>query len=278
MSHSIAPTWDDYAGLYEAVHEPLTRQFAAAALQRAPLRSGERVLDVAAGPGTLAMLAAACGAEVSAIDTSPRMIARLQERVRESGLGRVEGRIMDGSHLAFADASFDAVFCVFGIMLIPDYRAALAEMGRVTKPGGRVAIVMWNGLERMEHVQTWLRAVSAAFPSFAPTPPPESWTVLQDALSLRRIMESAGFATTTVETETCWWEVPSPAWFAAHADLSPAADILYRSLGPDARGRVRWELERQLRERHGEAPFRLAAEAHIAVGRRSAPAHLRPVP
>lgn len=268
MSHAVAPSWDDYAGLYEAVHEPLTRQFAAAALQRVPLRRGERVLDIAAGPGTLAMFAAARGAEVIAIDTSPRMIARLQERVRENGLSRVEGRVMDGSHLAFPDASFDAVFCVFGIMLIPDYRGALAEMARVTKSGGRVAIVMWNGLERMEHVQTWLRAVAAAFPSFTPTPPPESWTVLQDAQSLRRAVESASFATTTVETETCWWEVRSPAWFAAHADLSPAADLLYRGLGPDARGQVRRELERQLREHHAEAPFRLAAEAHIAKGRR----------
>ncbi len=268
MSNAAAPSWDDYAGPYEAVHEPLTRQFAAGALQRVPVRSGERVLDVAAGPGTLAMLAAERGAEVIAIDTSPRMIARLNERARESGVSRIEGRVMDASHLAFADATFDAVHCVFGIMLISDYRAALAEMARVTKLDGRVAIVMWNGLERMEHVQVWLRAVAATFPQFKPTPPPESWTVLQDGPSLRRIMESAGFAATTVETETRWWEIASPAWFAAHADLSPAAEMLYRGLGPDARGQVRRELERQLRERHGDGPFRLAAEAHIAVGRR----------
>lgn len=268
MTQDAAPSWDDYAGLYEAVHEPLTCQFAAGALRRVPLRGSERVLDVAAGPGTLAMLAAERGAEVIAIDTSPRMIARLTERVRESGIGRVEGRVMDGTHLAFPDVAFDAVFCVFGIMLIPDYRAALAEMARVTKPGGHVVIVMWNGLERMEHVQAWLRAVATAFPAFKPTPPPESWSVLQDAQSLRLIMEGAGFATITVETKTCWWEVASPTWFAAHADLSPAADMLYRGLGPDARGRVRSELEQQLRARHGDAPLRLAAEAHIVVGRR----------
>ena len=268
MSDAAAPSWDDYAGLYEAVHEPLTRQFAALALQRVPVRSGDRVLDVATGPGTLAMLAAARDAEVIAIDTSPRMIARLHGRVRESGPGRVEGRVMDGTRLAFADATFDAVFCIFGIMLIPDYCAALAEMARVAKPNGRVVIVMWNGLEHMEHVQTWLRAVAASFPSFTPTPPPESWTVLGDASSLRRTIESAGLTTTTVDTETRWWEVASPAWFAAHADLSPAAEMLYRGLGPDARNRVRRELERQLRQRHGDAPFRLAAEAHVAVGRR----------
>jgi ubiquinone/menaquinone biosynthesis C-methylase UbiE len=269
MSDNIAPpSWDDYAGVYEAVHEPLTRQFATAALERVPVRAGDRVLDIAAGPGTLAMLAAARGAEAIAIDASPRMITRLQERVRESGLVRVEGRIMDATRLAFEDARFDAVFCIFGIMLIPDYRAALAEMARVARPGGHVAVVMWNGLERMEHVQVWLRAVAAAFPQFKPAPPPESWTILQDAEALGRTIETAGFASATIRTETRWWEVASPAWFAAHADLSPAADMLYRGLGPEARGRVRRELERQLRERHGDGRFRLAAEAHIAVGMR----------
>jgi ubiquinone/menaquinone biosynthesis C-methylase UbiE len=266
MSDNIGPpSWDDYAGIYEAVHEPLTRQFATAAFERVPVREDYRVLDVAAGPGTLAMLAAERGAEVIAIDTSPRMITRLHERVRESGLARVEGRIMDATRLAIEDAHFDAVFCIFGMMLISDYRTALAEMARVTRPGGRIAIVMWNGLDRMEHVQVWLRAVAAAFPQFKPAPPPESWTILQNAQSLGRTIETAGFASATIRTETRWWEVASSAWFAAHADLSPAADMLYRGLGPEARAQVRRELERQLRERHGGGPFRLAAEAHIAV-------------
>jgi len=267
MSDNIAPpTWDDYAGIYEVVHEPLTRQFAATALECAPVRGGDRALDIAAGPGTLAMLAAARGVDVIAIDTSPRMIARIQERARESGFPGIEARIMDAAQLAFADGHFDAVFCIFGIMLIRDYRAALAEMARVTRPGGRVVVVMWNGLERMEHVQVWLRAVATVFPQFAPAPPPENWSVLQQAASLRRAIEAVGFSTATIHTETRWWEVASPAWFAAHADLSPAADMLYRGLGPEARGQVRRELERQLRVRHGDGPFRLAAEAHIAVG------------
>ena len=175
---------------------------------------------------------------------------------------------MDAARLEFADATFDAVFCVFGIMLIPDYRAALAEMARVTKPGGQAAVVMWNGLDGMEHVQVWLRAIAAAFPQFKPTPPPESWAVLQNAETLRHAVREAGYARVVVHTERRWWDAASSAWFASHADLSPAAESLYRALGPEARSVVRRELERQLRQRHGAGAFRLAAEAHIAVGSR----------
>ena len=64
------------------------------------------------------------------------------------------------------------------------------------------------------------------------------------------------------------WDIASPARFANHADLSPPAEILYRSLGSDVRPAVRRELERQLRERYGDGCFQLAAEAHIAVGLR----------
>ncbi len=263
---SALPGWDAYAALYEAVHEPLTRQFAAAALDLVPVGPGQRVLDVAAGPGTLTVLAASRGASTTGVDTSPRMIARLNARLSELGLRGEEGRVMDAARLDFPAASFDAVFCVFGIMLFADFRAALAEMARVTKPGGRAAVVMWNGLERMEHVQAWLAAVASAFPQFEPTPTPENWAVLQRPDALQRVIRQAGFSAVEIRTIARHWQVESPAWFAAHADLSPAAEGLYRMLGPDARGATRRELERQLAARHGDGAFALAAEAHIAVG------------
>ena len=264
--NNMQPGWDAYAGEYEAVHEPLTRQFASAALELVPVAAGQRVLDVAAGPGTLTVLAAERGANATGVDNSPRMIARLNARLSERGLAGADGRVMDAARLEFEDASFDAVFCVFGIMLFSDFRAALAEMARVTKAGGRVAIVMWNGLERMEHVLVWLRAVASAFPQFEPTPPPENWTILQNPDSLRRVMLEAGCSEVDVHTVVRHWQVESAAWFAGHADLSPAAEGLYRVLGPDARGAVQRALERQLRAQHGDGAFALAAEAHIAVG------------
>jgi ubiquinone/menaquinone biosynthesis C-methylase UbiE len=266
MTDDNEPRWDHYAAEYEAVHEPLTRQFAEAALEAAPVAAGERLLDIATGPGTLALLAARRGASVTGVDTSPRMIARFNDRLAEAGFASASGRVMDGARLDFADGSFDAVFCVFGIMLFADFRGALAEMARVTRPGGRAAVVMWNGLDRMEHVQVWLGAVAHAFPQFQPMPPPANWAILQEPASLARILVEAGFAEVDIRTARREWRVLSPAWFAARADLSPAAESLYRSLGPGARERVRRVLEEQLRARFGDRPFALAAEAHIARG------------
>src|SRR5215469_8552785 len=160
MSEMHRPSWDDYAAEYESVHEPLTGQFAGRALELVPVGASQQVLDVAAGPGTLAVLAARRGARVTAIDNSPRMIARLKDRLRAGGHVGSEGHVMDAARLDLAEARFDAVFCIFGIMLVPDYQAALAEMARVTKPGGHAAVVMWSGLENMQHVQVWLRAVA----------------------------------------------------------------------------------------------------------------------
>lgn len=136
----------------------------------------------------------------------------------------------------------------------------------MTRPGGRAAIVMWNGLDRMEHVQVWLEAVASAVPRFEPTPTPENWAFLQKPESLQRVIGQAGFAEVEIRIAVRHWRLESAAWFAAHADLSPVAEGLYRTLGPDVCGAVRGVLERRLRAGHGNGAITLAAEAHIAVG------------
>ena len=264
-----APDWDDFATDYERVHEPLTGRFARKALDAVPVGPGQQVLDVAAGPGVLALQAAAAGAKVLAADIAPAMIHRLEQRARAQGVATIEGRVMDASALDLPAASFDAVFCIFGIMLLADPGVGLARMAAVLKPGGRAAIVMWTGLERMEHVRRWQEAVREAFPEYASPPPPPGFARLQDAGSLASMMRDAGFAEVTVETVKCDWEVPSPAWFAAHAHLSPAAGSLYQALGPGTQAKVATVLERQLDARYGAGnPFHLSAEANVAVGRR----------
>src|SRR3546814_11352329 len=85
---------------------PFPARYAEAALARVTLTSDSRVLDVAAGTGALALLAARTGAQVLATDFSPGMIAR----IAASNLPNVEARVMDGQALALEDASFDAVF------------------------------------------------------------------------------------------------------------------------------------------------------------------------
>jgi ubiquinone/menaquinone biosynthesis C-methylase UbiE len=132
--------WDATARQYQHTAHPFTARFAEAALTRVPLTSEDHVLDVAAGTGALALAAARAGARVLATDFSPGMVAC----IAAAGLANVEVRVMDGQALDLPDASFDAVFSIFGVIMFPDWRKGLAEMRRVTRPGGYGVVATWR--------------------------------------------------------------------------------------------------------------------------------------
>ena len=96
------------------------------------------MLDVAAGTGALTLAAARTGAHVLATDFSPGMVAR----IAAANLPNVEASVMDGQALDLADGCFDAVFSIFGVIMFPDWRKGLSEMGRVTRPGGPIAVFL----------------------------------------------------------------------------------------------------------------------------------------
>src|SRR5918994_288459 len=99
--------WDDHVSVYETVFEPLTNSFARRALDMLGVGAGDRLLDVAAGSGGAALLAAARGADVLAVDGSAQMVERIRARAGAAP-GRVRAEIMDGMALALPDAGFDA--------------------------------------------------------------------------------------------------------------------------------------------------------------------------
>lgn len=101
--------------------------------ERLNLRPGEKVLDVAAGTAVSTVELAKSGAWCVACDFSPGMLAAGKHR----DVPKVVG---DAMHLPFADETFDAVTITYGLRNVHDYRAALREFARVTKPGGRLNI------------------------------------------------------------------------------------------------------------------------------------------
>jgi SAM-dependent methyltransferase len=110
---------------------------------------GDRVLDVAAGTGNVALRAAAAGAEVTASDIAPENLAAGRRAAQEQGLA-IEWVTADAQALPFGDAEFDVVTSSAGAMFAPDHRAVAGELVRVCRPGGRIGMINFSpeGLAR----------------------------------------------------------------------------------------------------------------------------------
>jgi SAM-dependent methyltransferase len=109
----------------------------------ADLHAGWRVLDVATGSGNAAIAAARLGCSAVGVDYVPALLEHGRRRAAAEGLDveLVEG---DAEALPFRDGSFDAVTSVFGCMFAPDQAKAAAELVRVTRPGGTIALASWT--------------------------------------------------------------------------------------------------------------------------------------
>jgi ubiquinone/menaquinone biosynthesis C-methylase UbiE len=108
------------------------------------LRSGQRVLDVAAGNGNATLAAARRWCEVTSTDYVPALLERGRERAAAERLHGIEFREADAEALPFDDASFDAVLSTFGCMFAPNPPRVAAELLRVCKPGGKVGMSNWT--------------------------------------------------------------------------------------------------------------------------------------
>jgi ubiquinone/menaquinone biosynthesis C-methylase UbiE len=123
--------------------------------------------------------AARLGANVLAIDLAPTMLARLRARADAEGL-TVQTREMDGHALDLPDDTFDVVASQYGVMLFIDLPQGVAEMVRVTRPGGRVLLTVFGPPEEIEFEEFFNRALQHAAPGVSdyPTgPPPQPFQI-----------------------------------------------------------------------------------------------------
>ena len=132
--------WDNNAPDYSGIVNDFTAFYSKKAWQFVDLPANARILDIAAGAGALTRVASQSGNEVVATDFSPAMVSAISAL----GLPRVTAKVMDGQALDLPDASFDAAFSMFGIMLFPDWRAGLSEMSRVLRRGGTACVGTWK--------------------------------------------------------------------------------------------------------------------------------------
>lgn len=153
-------TWEsgDFGQIARTI-ENVAEEFMA----RQSLQPGSRVLDAACGTGNLAVLAARRGGVVSGIDIASNLIEQARTRATAADL-RIDYQVGDAEALPFADAQFDLVVSMFGVMFAPRPHVAAAELRRVTKPGGQIALANWTP-------EGFLGKMFSVFKAHLPPPP-----------------------------------------------------------------------------------------------------------
>jgi SAM-dependent methyltransferase len=198
---------------------------------------GHRVLELAAGLGDTGLLAAELvqpGGEVLITDGAEGMVEAARRNAEAAGATNVEAKVMEAEWIDVPTASMDGVLCRFGYMLLADPETALRETRRVLKPGGRVALAVWDTIER----NPWLGVVRRVMVEQGvgqPADPGEPGPFRLSAPgAVQELLENAGFAEIQVDAFDLaqraaslddWWENlqdTSAATRNAVAGLAPA--------------------------------------------------------
>lgn len=222
---------DDVSGRSETPAEVFDRLFlpamagpwAVRVADAARLGPGDRVLDVACGTGAVASEAlrrVGPEGQVAGLDLSPGMLAVARRKLPDLDLrqGRAE-------ELPFDDEAFDAVTCQFGLMFFEGRAAALRDMGRVLRPGGRLSVAVWDAMDRTPGYTALTETVEKHLGTGAGIPIRAAFA-LGDVDVVRSLLEVAGFTSVQARSIDATARFPSVAdWVEAEVKGWIAADI-----------------------------------------------------
>jgi demethylmenaquinone methyltransferase / 2-methoxy-6-polyprenyl-1,4-benzoquinol methylase len=224
----VAAMFDDVAPRYDLTNSVLSvgqdRRWRRAVADAVALRTGEVALDLAAGTATSSAVLARWGGRVVACDFSLGMLRAGARRRGGADVGRVALVAGDALRLPFADAAFDAVTISFGLRNVADTTQALAELLRVTRPGGRLVVCefshpTWAPFRRV-YLEYLMRALPAAATAVSTSPDAyvylaESIRAWPDQAELARTVESVGWRSVS-------WRDLSGGIVALHRARRPA--------------------------------------------------------
>ena len=215
--------WSERVERYAERSAPKLRSFAAATVALSPPPVGGRVLDVATGTGLVAVEAAKrveADGTVLATDFLPAWEPHVRKTASEAGVTNVTFAAMPAEALTIPDASFDVVYCQFGLMFMPEPVRALGEMRRVLRPGGRIGVAVWSVPEK---VGLFLasRIVGPALPPAAGEAPPSPMSMGAPGL-VESLIAEAGLREIVTDRVTLFHEIADPEteWQAWREDFT----------------------------------------------------------
>ena len=182
---AVGALFDSIADEYDSVVDYFAR-FGRRLVEAARLQSGAHVLDLACGRGAVlepALAAVGEAGSVLGIDVAPAMVSRLRADLAPRALANVDVRVGDAEHLELPDASFDAVMGGFMIFFPPEPPRVLGEIRRVLRPGGRLALSIYDGAAGFPFQADLESSIGAAQRAASPGRPFNESAVLCAALS-----------------------------------------------------------------------------------------------
>ncbi len=210
-------------------------------LDHARLQPGAEVLELAAGTGELGLLAHELiqpGGQLTMSDFAPEMLSAAQRHANQRGADDIRFKQIDMESIDVAAASQDAVLCRFGLMFLPDPEAALREVRRVLRPGGRFTTSAWTAAED----NPWSSVVTATLVELghAEAPPagqPGQFSFAREG-RLQELLDATGFVDDiVVEALAFTMAEPFDAWWTRTQDMSRAGALI-RALSEGDRAAV----------------------------------------
>jgi enediyne biosynthesis protein CalE5 len=269
MWAAVSESWARSAEFVDARHSHVTERM----LEATSPAPGERVLELACGPGGVGLAAAALvapGGEVVLSDVAAEMTAIAAARAEVLGLTGVHTRQLDIEHIDEPDSAYDVVLCRDGLQFAFDPASAAREIFRVLRPGGRVALAVWGPRTRNPWLGIALDAAGAELG--APVPPPglPGPFSLDDAGRLTGLLTDARLADVTIT------ELPVPMraasfdewWRRTTALAGPLAKRL-AMLGEDAAERLRARARESVGPYQTPSGLEFPGVALLASARRS---------
>jgi len=265
-------TWDRFSDGWERWDEVVQHMLGPVGetmIRTLGIRADQHHLDVAAGTGqpgiTIAQLAPR--GRVLLTDLAPRMLVAARHIADAAGIDNIDTRECSADRLPFPDATFDSATCRFGLMLVPRPSRAVAELARVVRPGGRIAVSVWAGPDD----NPWATIAGTAIATEAPQPAPAG-----DAPGLFRcstpgavsaLYEAAGLR------EIAEWDVPvamvtdsaDQYWRMISELTAPVVSVLDQ-LDEDARERIARSVTRAATRYQRSGALRIPGLSRCVVG------------
>lgn len=266
MWASAAPSWGEHADYVDTRGAAV----AEAMLDAARLQTGQRVIELACGPGGVGIAAAAIVGPSGAVvlsDVAPEMTTIAAERAKAAGLTNVTTREFDLGRIDFPPESFDAVLCREGLMLVPEPAEAVRECHRVLRPGGRAVFAVWGPRALNPWLGLLFDAVTAE--TGMPVPPPgiPGPFSLETPGALDELLTGAGFTSVAVRdvanpvhatSVDDWWSVvPSLA--------GPIAGVL-ASLPAEVNAAIRVRIDAAMQDFATSDGYELPGVTLVGVG------------